>query len=111
MRRQACGSLLRLLAREVASEGAIGSKQVLRSLSTVSTASQATKLLTGVEALLRPSFAASGILAQHSARSYSTDASWNTILYPESELEIGSPAPDFAAPGKNGHSLSKSSLA
>jgi alkyl hydroperoxide reductase subunit AhpC len=99
MRRQAITSCVRFLAREAASEGASGSKQLTRNLSSVATASQASKLPGRVgQAILRPaSFAASGLL--NGARTqYSTDAVWNTILYPDSEMEIGSPAPDFSAP-------------
>lgn len=97
MRRQAFSSCLRFLAREVGSEGTTGAKQLTRSLSTVATASQAARLTRSVETLLRPGFAVTPLLAPHSARFESSDASWNTILYPDSELEIGSPAPDFAA--------------
>lgn len=101
MRRQALTSCVRFLAREAASEGASGSKQLPRSLSSVATASQSTKLTGRVEAVSRPaSFAVSNLLSgSHASRTqYSTDAVWNTILYPDSEMEIGAPAPDFSAP-------------
>jgi alkyl hydroperoxide reductase subunit AhpC len=99
MRRQALTSCVRFLAREAASEGASGSKQLTRSLSSAATASQASKLTGRVEAVLRPaSFAASNLQHNGARTQFSTDAVWNTILYPDSEMEIGAPAPDFSAP-------------
>jgi hypothetical protein len=38
---------------------------------------------------------------QRGSRLQSTEATWNSVLYPDSEMEIGCPAPDFEAPGKS----------
>lgn len=32
-------------------------------------------------------------------KSYSTISGWDNVLYPESELEVGGPAPDFSLEG------------
>jgi alkyl hydroperoxide reductase subunit AhpC/thiol-disulfide isomerase/thioredoxin len=99
MRRQALTSCARFLAREAEGAASSGSKQLTRSLSSVATAAQATKLTGRVEAVLRPtSFAASNLLFGPGGARNHTDAVWNTILYPDSEMEIGAPAPDFSAP-------------
>lgn len=97
MRRQAISSCLRFLAREAASDvPSIANKQLSRSLSAVATGAR-TSVTTTVHSFIQPSFAATTLLPS-SRRLYSTDANWNTILYPDSELEIGAPAPDFTAP-------------
>ena len=87
-------SCARLLYRELTSETTIGSKQLIRGLSSAVTTTQTT-------IQLPPSrFQGTSVVLPFAARSQSTDSSavWNTILYPDSELEIGAPAPDFSAP-------------
>ena len=32
-------------------------------------------------------------------RAFSTQSTWDTILYPDTELQVGSPAPDFSLEG------------
>ena len=102
MRRQAVSTCLRILSRDLASEASLGGAATLtRALSTAAVAPAASRLAGQAQGALRPAVAATG-LAPPSARSQSdASSSWNTILYPDSELEIGSPAPDFKLTGES----------
>eukprot|EP00887_Chlorella_sp_A99_P004448 scaffold30.g4448.t1 len=90
--------LARLLSRELATEVAAAGGCPTRQLASVAARAAAP----GVARALAPVAANSATpapsqLAQ--ARSYADDAfAFNTILYPEPELEVGGPAPDFKLP-------------
>jgi hypothetical protein len=102
MRRQANVIALRWLAKSV--EGEVSPKGVRlfsRATASISNASPLTGIAVQGRASWQVPFAASTVSPIGGARLQSTSAEeWNTILYPESELEIGSPAPDFQGPGK-----------
>jgi hypothetical protein len=101
MRRRALLSIARSLRNESKSvgESITGGTQYVRQLTAIGTntvpSSQAT----------HTNFGGYGSLdfisrSKPGARSFASSPGWENILYPESELEIGCPAPDFSLEGK-----------
>lgn len=62
--------------------------------------SQSETSLTGFQSSWSSFAALKQLGPQRGSRLQSTEATWNSVLYPDSEMEIGCPAPDFEAPGK-----------
>jgi len=106
MRRQAVSSWLRIVIHELGVERSLGGNAYLsRALSSVSVAPSSSHLVVGAQVgAVNQGFAVGASapvrgLTPGSRRHLSEEAAWNTIIYPDLELEVGSPAPDFALPG------------
>lgn len=85
--RRATSSIARLAGRQLAAETSATSRSlVIRAL-----APAAQQLLNAAPASGTAAFARSG----GALRNFSEEPYFNSILYPESELEVGCPAPDF----------------
>lgn len=99
MHRRFLASCLRFAARELASETSSADALSKRGLSTAIVGSRTTRLFGFSGGDTTAKFVPEEILPSCLARWQSNDVAWNSVLYPDSELEVGSPAPDFVSQG------------
>lgn len=92
MHRRGLAAGLRLLARELQAEGAQGSRQL------TGLAARSVPALAGA---LRQQLPSGGVASlSQSVAGFASESYYHEVLYPESELEVGSPAPEFTAQGE-----------